>query len=375
MNVKQWLKCTSPKPMWLYLYKQGENRNKQLGRAADGCLRRIWHLLTDERCRQAIELSERWADGTAAAGDADVAWNLGLDGWGAQAEAAAEGDFGTPLLRAISAAGLAAYHNSQGDWQCFDNAACAVASFTANEEDPAWAAARDQEALMQAHLIRCTVGNPFRPVTIDPAWLIPTVARRAAAAYEKRSLPSGELDPTRLAALADVLEGAGCRDAAILRHLRGPGPHVRGCWPVDLVLQQRRRRGRPRAVKLPRVTKLGDQPAPSWEFAKPRLLGLRDGEYLSFAVADDSWLIVLHVGAYGYLATACGVGEVDCHVLVQRELGDEPVTAVGGGGTNTYPRYVFVSASLLLKAAEAYYFTGTRDTTCEWVLDCNAVCE
>jgi hypothetical protein len=373
MNEKQWLKCTNPQPMWCYLHKHGEHLRKKLGHAADGCLRRIWHLLTDERCRQAIELCERLADGTAAAGDADVVWRLGLDGWGAQADAAA-GDYSRPLLRAIPAAGLAAYHLSDGDWQCFGNAACAVADFAAAEGDPAWAAARDQEALMQARLIRCTVGNPFRPAAIDPAWLTPTVTRRAAAAYEKRALPSGELDPARLAALADALEKAGCQDAGFLGHLRGPGPHVRGCWPVDLVVQQRRRRGQRRAVKTARVTKLDDRPAPSWVFVQPRLLALRDGGYLSFAVGDDGWLVVLHVAAYGYLVTACGVGEVDCHTLVEPELGDEPVPAFGVG-TSTYPRYVFVSKPLLLKAAEAFYFTGGRDTTCEWVRDCDAACE
>jgi hypothetical protein len=33
--------------------------------------------------------------------------------------------------------------------------------------------------------------------------------------------------------LADALEEAGCTDAALLDHLRGPGIHVRGCWVVD----------------------------------------------------------------------------------------------------------------------------------------------
>jgi hypothetical protein len=40
----------------------------------------------------------------------------------------------------------------------------------------------------------------------------------------------------RLPILADALEDAGCTDAAILVHCRGPGPHVRGCWVVDLIL-------------------------------------------------------------------------------------------------------------------------------------------
>jgi hypothetical protein len=36
--------------------------------------------------------------------------------------------------------------------------------------------------------------------------------------------------------LADCLEDAGCSDAEVLGHLRSAGPHVRGCWALDLVL-------------------------------------------------------------------------------------------------------------------------------------------
>jgi len=58
----------------------------------------------------------------------------------------------------------------------------------------------------------------------------------ARSAYEGRALPSGHLDPARLSALAGALEVAGCSDAGLLAHLRSPGPHVRGCWAVDLIL-------------------------------------------------------------------------------------------------------------------------------------------
>ena len=34
----------------------------------------------------------------------------------------------------------------------------------------------------------------------------------------------------------DALEEARCDDEALLSHLRSPGPHVRGCWALDLVL-------------------------------------------------------------------------------------------------------------------------------------------
>jgi predicted DNA-binding WGR domain protein len=58
----------------------------------------------------------------------------------------------------------------------------------------------------------------------------------AQAAYEERIMPSGELDPARLAVLSDALEEAGCDNPDILAHLRSLGPHVRGCWVVDLLL-------------------------------------------------------------------------------------------------------------------------------------------
>ena len=58
----------------------------------------------------------------------------------------------------------------------------------------------------------------------------------AQAAYDQRILPIGHLDPARLAVLSDALEETGCTDAELLGHLREPGPHVRGCWALDLIL-------------------------------------------------------------------------------------------------------------------------------------------
>ncbi len=36
--------------------------------------------------------------------------------------------------------------------------------------------------------------------------------------------------------LTDAIQDAGCNNADILAHYRSEGPHVRGCWVVDLVL-------------------------------------------------------------------------------------------------------------------------------------------
>jgi len=47
---------------------------------------------------------------------------------------------------------------------------------------------------------------------------------------------AGPRDAAHLTVLADMLEEAGRANAAILGHLRGPGPPVRGCFAVDAIL-------------------------------------------------------------------------------------------------------------------------------------------
>jgi hypothetical protein len=67
---------------------------------------------------------------------------------------------------------------------------------------------------------------------VDPSWLAwngGTVRNLAQSIYDERAFD-------RLPVLADALEDAGCADADLLGHLRGPGPHARGCWAVDRIL-------------------------------------------------------------------------------------------------------------------------------------------
>jgi len=40
----------------------------------------------------------------------------------------------------------------------------------------------------------------------------------------------------RMPELAEVLGAAGCDKTDLLAHCRGMGPHVRGCWVIDLLL-------------------------------------------------------------------------------------------------------------------------------------------
>jgi hypothetical protein len=93
-------------------------------------------------------------------------------------------------------------------------------------------------AATQAAILRDVFGNPFRLPALDPSWRTPAVLALAQAAYDQRALPIGTLKPKRLAVLADALEEAGCTDTPILGHLRGPGPHVRGCWAVATLIDK-----------------------------------------------------------------------------------------------------------------------------------------
>src|SRR5207249_5635173 len=93
------------------------------------------------------------------------------------------------------------------------------------------------EGLFQAGCLRDILGPlPFRPLprlaASALAWNDACTVKVARAIYEERAFD-------RLPILADALEDAGCDNADILAHCRGPGPHVRGCWVVDLLLGKR----------------------------------------------------------------------------------------------------------------------------------------
>src|SRR5262249_34682000 len=86
---------------------------------------------------------------------------------------------------------------------------------------------RDERAAQCAVLREVPAGCLLR-VELLPLW------RTAEAVAVARGIDaSARFDD--LPVLADALEEAGCSDANLLAHLRGPGPHARGCWALDLV--------------------------------------------------------------------------------------------------------------------------------------------
>jgi hypothetical protein len=93
----------------------------------------------------------------------------------------------------------------------------------------AWMVGCAAVAAQLAPVVRDIFGDPFHPATLDPGWVTADVRGLALAAYRDRSYD-------RLPILADALADAGCEHEALLAHCRDGGPHVRGCWVVDLVL-------------------------------------------------------------------------------------------------------------------------------------------
>ena len=85
----------------------------------------------------------------------------------------------------------------------------------------------------EAALLRDLFGPlPLGRISIPPAvlaWQGGTAVKVAAAIYEGRRWEDMPL-------LGDALEDAGCTNPDLLGHLRGPGPHVRGCWALDAIL-------------------------------------------------------------------------------------------------------------------------------------------
>jgi hypothetical protein len=221
MMEADWLAATDPQEMLAFLRDSGKATDRKLMLFAVACCRRVWHFLTDERSRKAVEVAERYAD---ADRDKDPGEQLRLR---------------RKVMSAWDAAGA--------DWTFVVTDpvrwASEYSTWTATQPTPPEQSSR--ERLAQAAMLRDLFGPlPFRPLpAISPSVLAYNdrlVFRQAKASYDDRLLPSGHLDPAQLAVLADALLDAGCpADAEILPHLRGEGPHWRGCWGVDLLLNKK----------------------------------------------------------------------------------------------------------------------------------------
>jgi hypothetical protein len=251
MKQHEWMTCTHVGQMRRFLKARASERKLRLFACA--CCRRVWHLLADEASRRAIEDAERYADGKIRAKELQAARAGALAASAPYADSAALPDL------VVGAAALASVHTTHRGCRYSLHAAgaaltavyFATAALTAVyfatggylgcllDGMRASDVLHTLEMTAQAALFRCIFGDPFRPVTLVPAWLTwrDGLARQLAqAVYDDRHLPDGTLDNNGQTVLADALEEAGCTDADLLSHLRGPGPHVRGCWVLDAIL-------------------------------------------------------------------------------------------------------------------------------------------
>jgi hypothetical protein len=229
---ERWLRSKNPYTLARLVKGRGVEGQRKFRLVAAACCRRAWPMLTDEQ-RRALEVVERYADGKARYTEMRLAvQGMRIPGYRSQPllVEAARRDAWSGLPEVIGKLLGALWGGAPNDLE-------------EEQEDPYgsyWTTADEwqKECAMLCHIVRDSFGNVFQPVSVLPAWRTPAVLELARAAYEARDLPAGTLGPARLAVLADALEEAGCDNPIILEHLRGPGPHVPGCWLIDLLLDR-----------------------------------------------------------------------------------------------------------------------------------------
>ncbi len=240
MTEQEWMKCAEPDEMLLKLGEISESHRKvRLFMCA--CCRRIWDLFKDDRCRSAVEIAERYADELATDDEMNEA-QAEVENFAEEAEESVLPHFEKlALVGSVNAAAYLGASENEGPVMAWD--ANTVAEWTVYAKTGSSAVADkerearrrrefDAEVIAQCDLLRDIFGNPFQFTTIDHAWLAwrdGTVPKIAQTIYDERRF-------AELSILADALEEAGCADRDILDHCRQPGPHVRGCWVVDLLL-------------------------------------------------------------------------------------------------------------------------------------------
>ncbi len=224
MTEAEWLYCLDPPKMVDFVIERnwGSDRKYRLFHCA--CVRRVWHLLANERYRLAIELTEQEADGLLT--EEYLRDTVGL-AW--IAEDPTFGSGGDAEVAVLAATGVW----ESWDWvDALERAVCAatgVGIYDVNAANPNAAG----ELQAQTDLLRCIMGNPFRSLPRHPlplrGWNEGIIVKMAKEMYDTRRFEN-------LPILADALEDSGCTGEDLLGHFREDKSHARGCWGVDILL-------------------------------------------------------------------------------------------------------------------------------------------
>jgi hypothetical protein len=210
------------------------------------CCRRASHLIfPDREVIEVLEVIERYVDGSASEDEVTAigfnVMSLEEGGWSQTFVAAVPRGWkfvgcilnGTITTIARMADDIAdVIRESANDRHAVLHAPLGEEIQTARAAWTSAMSAWSHERAAQSSLLRDIFGNPFRPVSLDPAWrtwhygLLVSMARQM---YDSR-------DFSDMAVLADAIEEAGCTNQDILAHCRSGGEHVRGCWVIDALL-------------------------------------------------------------------------------------------------------------------------------------------
>jgi len=243
MNESEWRTCTDAAKMLDRLPDASKRKPRLL--AAAWC-RRIWSLLSEEPAREAVEVSERFADELASEGELVAQTDRLLSFFHRNPWDIDETEL-KPVEIQYQLADCLVYWGDVPLGIISDRVLWLVAhahrvgqvlrseQWFGNDD---WWEAEAQAALTseraaQASLVRDVFGNPFDLAPIGKTrsldWDHQRPRKIAQAIYTE-----GRFDG--LPVLADALEEAGCSDPEILSHCRGEAAHVRGCWVLDLML-------------------------------------------------------------------------------------------------------------------------------------------
>jgi hypothetical protein len=217
----EWLASADAPAMAHSLYGRASRRKFLLFVAA--CYRRLLDPPPAGPVARVAEVLEGYADGATGFPDVARLRAVALPAGGPAAEVFSQGlGSEADFWRGESGQDHAA-------WQTAAHVARVATARRPGRPSKAAAAAWVRRRAEASGLLRDVFGNPFRPVPFDPSCRSGTAVSLATQMYETR-------DFSPMPILADALQDAGCEDEELVNHLRGPGPHVRGCWAVDALL-------------------------------------------------------------------------------------------------------------------------------------------
>jgi hypothetical protein len=218
MTESQWLKPGDLTPHVEWLWKKKRLRKLRLFSVA--CCRQLEPWIDEPLLLEAIERAERLADGELS--DATInKWRQKVNRLGDERRRKSRNAW-TPQLSVFDDVRFVCHENQYfGFVDCWRTLVYHGKVFGRKfvKAGPGLAHA----------LLLDVFGNPFRPVEFDKQWRTDTAVSLARGMYDTRDFGAMPI-------LADALQDAGCDNDDVLDHCRGSGPHVRGCWVVDLVL-------------------------------------------------------------------------------------------------------------------------------------------